>query len=516
MSKTLDSRASDHVLDVRGVVKHFGGTRALRGVDFSVSAGEIHALLGANGAGKSTLIKILAGVHKPDSGEVMLRGAPLTEAMLGTRLSFVHQDLGLIESMSVSENMAMAYGYPTRGRMIDWKAVNDMAANALLKLGVSLPLGSLVNELSQAEKSIVAIARALTREIDILVLDEPTASLPEADVERLFGAVRALRDRGVGIIYVSHRLDEVFRLADAATILRDGEVVATYRPIAVSPDQLVTDICGKTPVRRQFFKRNLNAPAIMRVDALRIGHIGPVTFEVGAGEILGLAGLRGQGHEAVGRAISGIAPAPAGTLQVADKIVRFATPSAAIRSGIGFASSKRGEEGLATTLKVRENLFLNPLNFGRNAFSFLTPPSESRGASSILNRFDVRPRDTECDVSTLSGGNQQKVILARLAGRGYRVLVLEEPTTGVDVGAKAEIYRILADGAVSGTACVVISSDLDELVQICDRVLAFNSGKIVAEFSRDELTVEAIINEISGAAVYVESRAAPPRENTAV
>lgn len=487
------------VLSCTGLVKRFGGTLALRGVDFSVRAGEIHALLGANGAGKSTLIKILARVHKPDAGEITLRGLPLTEEMLGTRLSFVHQDLGLIETMSVGENMAMAYGYPRRRRLIDWRAVDVMADAALRKLGAPLPLNKLIGELSQAEKSIVAIARALTQDIDILVLDEPTASLPEADVERLFAAVRMLRARGVGVIYVSHRLDEVFRLADAATVLRDGQVVATYRPLSVSPEQLVKDICGKTPLRRQSAGSRKCATAVLEVTNLSIDHIGPVSFDVAPGEILGLAGLRGQGHEAVGRAISGIDPASSGEIRVAGSTRRLLKPQDAIGAGIGFASSKRAEEGLAPTMNVRENLFLNPSNFGRGSFSLATPARESRDADIILRRLDVRPKDPERDVTTLSGGNQQKVVLARLAGRDYRVLVLEDPTMGVDVGAKAEIYKILADGAAKGTACIVISSDLDELAQICDRVLAFSAGKIVAELNRDELSVEALISEISGA-----------------
>ena len=491
--------ANAPVLNCVDVVKHFGGAHALRGVDFSVNAGEIHALLGANGAGKSTLIKILAHIHKPDAGKITLRGIPLTEEMLGTRLSFVHQDLGLIESMSVGENMAMAYGYPMRGRLIDWRAVNVMAEAALQKLGTPLPLDRLVGELSQAEKSIVAIARALTRDIDILVLDEPTASLPEADVERLFSAVRALRARGVGIIYVSHRLDEVFRLSDAATVFRDGEVVATYRPMSASPEQLVKDICGKTPVRRQGAGRRKSAAAVIEVSDLRIDHIGPVSFDAAPGEILGLAGLRGQGHEAVGRAVAGISAATSGTIRIGGSVVRLGKPSDAIGAGIGFASSKRAEEGLATTMNVRENLFLNPSNFGRKVFSFVAASRESRDAAPILGRLDVRPKDPERDVTTLSGGNQQKVVLARLAGQDYRILVLEDPTMGVDVGAKAEIYRILADGAAKGTACIVISSDLDELAQICDRVLAFSAGRIVAELARDELTVEALISEISGA-----------------
>jgi len=486
-------------LSCEGIVKHFGGTRALRNVDFSVNAGEIHALLGANGAGKSTLIKILAHVHPADAGKITLRGVPLTEAMLGTRLSFVHQDLGLIEAMSVAENMAMAYGYPMHGRLIDWHTVNVVAQAALHKLGTPLPIDKLVSDLSQAEKSIVAIARALTRDIDILVLDEPTASLPEADVERLFGVVRTLRGRGIGIIYVSHRLDEVFRLCDAATVLRDGEVVATYRPLKVSPDQLVKDICGKTPVRRQSEGRRQSAKPVIGISDLRIDHIGPVSFDVAPGEILGLAGLRGQGHEAVGRAIGGIIPATSGEIRMGGSAKQLSKPSDAIGAGIGFASSKRGEEGLAATMNVRENLFLNPSNFARRAFSFVTAARESGDAAVILNRLDVRPSDPERDITTLSGGNQQKVVLARLAGQDYRVLVLEDPTMGVDVGAKAEIYKILADGAGNGTACIVISSDLDELAQICDRVLAFNSGRIVAELQRDDLTVEVLISEISGA-----------------
>ncbi|RBP18105.1 monosaccharide ABC transporter ATP-binding protein (CUT2 family) [Roseiarcus fermentans] len=496
------------VLRVTGCVKHFGGVRALRGVDFSVAAGEIHALLGANGAGKSTLIKVLAHVHKPDAGEVTLRGAPLTEAMLGTRLSFVHQDLGLIDTMTVGENMAMAYGYPRRAGLIDWRAVNAMAGSALHKLGAPLPLDRNVGELSQAEKSIVAIARALTRDIDVLVLDEPTASLPEADVERLFSAVRALSARGVGIVYVSHRLDEVFRLADAATVLRDGRVVATYRPLDASPEQLVADIVGKTPARRTGAQRaRSRAGAVMEVSDLAVDHIGPITFDVAPGEIVGLAGLRGQGHEAVGRAIGGVAPASAGEIRIAGIARRFRNPGDAIAAGVGFASSKRAEEGLATALTVRENLFLNPFNFGRRALSLRTAARESVEAAAILDRLDVRPREPDRDVATLSGGNQQKVVLARLAGQNYRVLVLEEPTTGVDVGAKAEIYRILAEGAARGAACVVISSDLDELAQICDRVLAFSGGRIVAEIARDDLTVETLTHEISGAGSHTKATA---------
>lgn len=486
-------------LSITGMSKHFGATKALQNVKLTIEAGEIHAFLGANGAGKSTLIKVLAGVYKPDGGQIALRGVPVENGNIGHRVSFVHQDLGLVDTMSVGENMAMAYGYPRRRGLIDWKAVDARAKEALDNLGAPLPLDLHVGELSQAEKSIVAIARALTRDIDVLVLDEPTASLPEKDVERLFAILRRLKARNVGIIYVSHRLDEVFRIADAATVLRDGKVVANYRPINIPPEQLIADICGKLPQKRIASQRERSNDFVMEVNKLCIGHVGPVSFNVGASEILGLAGLRGQGHEAVGRALAGIQPSTSGSITVLPKKLRFDGPASAIAAGVGFASSKRAEEGLAPALNVRENLFLNPGNFKRKLFSFLTAKSEADNARSYLEQFDVRPRGSERDITTLSGGNQQKVILARLAGRDYSVLVLEEPTVGVDVGAKAEIYRILADRASKGCACVVISSDLDELVQLCDRVFVFGAGKIIAEMHRDELTVESLTTEITGA-----------------
>ena len=259
-------------------------------------------------------------MHAADEGRVTIRGRQLSEAVEGKRLSFVHQDLGLIDSMSIGENMAMAYGYPTRLSLIDWRAVDAAAASALERLGWPLPLDRMVGELSQAEKSIVAIARALTRDIDVLILDEPTSSLPEADVGRLFEALRTVRVRNIGIIYVTHRLDEVFRLADAVTVLRDGSVVASYTDLTrLSPEQLVRDICGELPARaRAAVCATPGAPALEVTD-VRVGPIGPVSFEVGATEIVGLAGLRGQGHERIGRAVGGIELSASGTIHVGGK-----------------------------------------------------------------------------------------------------------------------------------------------------------------------------------------------------
>lgn len=485
------------VLRVDGLTKRFGGTEALRNVDFAVRRGEIHALLGANGAGKSTLIKILAGVHPADEGRVEIGGAPLDEASR-RKIAFVHQDLGLIESMSVGENMAMGYGYPRRWKFIDWAAVDDAAGQALARLGSPLPLDRPVAELTRAEKSIVAIARALANDAELLVLDEPTASLPEADVSRLFAILFRLRDSGVGIVHVTHRLDEVFRIADALTVFRDGSTVAVYRPVAISPEQLVTDIVGRAPASRNFQRRKADGRAALMVENLRAGTAGPISFNVNAGEIVGLAGLRGAGHETVGRVLGGVLRRESGTIAVDEKAEALGSPGAAIKAGIGFTSGKRAEEGLAGTLSVKENLFLNPLNFGQTSFGLRSRRKETEDARKILQRFDVRPPDPERDISTLSGGNQQKVVLARSAGRRYRVVVLEDPTIGVDFGAKTEIYRMMAQQAAEGTATIVVSSDLDELVQIADRVLAFSRGRIVDELTRAELSIEALTRAVGG------------------
>ena len=489
-------------LAVRGLTKRFGATVALDAVDLTVRVGEVHALLGANGAGKSTLIKILAGVHRADAGTVQLGGLPL-EQVGQRRISFVHQDLALITGMSVGENMAMGFGYPRRAGLIDWKEVQVRAAQAFDRLGCALPLDRTIAELSQAERSIVAIARALSDDVDLLVLDEPTASLPEADVERLFGVVDRLRRQNISILYVTHRLDEVFRIGDAATVFRDGRTVAMHRPVAVSSDELVTDIVGRRTARHTASAPPHTSAPVLEVLGLRAAAAGPVSFTVGRGEIVGLAGLRGQGHEEIGRALAGILPVTAGIVALDGKPLRLQAPGDAIARRIGFATGRRAEEGMAATLTVRENLFLNPLNFGRGIFGLRGPRRETTEAARILTRFDVRPADPNKNIADLSGGNQQKVVLARWAGQGYRVLVLEDPTIGVDFGAKAEIYRMLAADAAAGTAIVIVSSDLDELVQLCHHALVFNHGRVSAVLAGPSLGMEALTREVGGGSAEV-------------
>jgi ribose transport system ATP-binding protein len=491
------------ILAFRGVTKRFGGTLAVDNVDLDIRPGEVHALLGANGAGKSTLIKLLAGVHEPDSGAIYLSGrVDLRIDHMRPRppMAFIHQDLGLIEWMTVAENIALVGGFPRRRGLIDWRAVERQAAADMRALGSDIDCGAPVSRLPRTERSIVAIVRALSIKSDVLVLDEPTASLPESETARLFDVLRNLRGQGVAIVYVTHRLDEVFRLADTVTVLRDGRTVRTCPVGETNPTELVEMIVGRPPAEVFVNPPEPHAAPVLRLDNVRTGRVGPVSFEVRAGELVGLAGLRGAGQNAVGRAIAGIDPLSGGTIWLADRALDLSgREPAACAAGIRFVTSNRESEGLGPTLTVAENLFLNPGALGRSIWSAERPSNERRRAAEVIRKFSIRPNDPSRTITTLSGGNQQKVLLARWLGYGAPLLVLEEPTMGVDVGAKADIYEMLNQELAGGTAVVLVSSDLDEVAGVCHRALIFDRGRIVEELGRDELSVARLTSVVGGA-----------------
>ena len=487
-------------LEFRNVAKSFGGTRALKDVSFSVGAGEIVALLGENGAGKSTLIKILGGIHRADGGAVLLDGAPYAhdETRAGTRrISFIHQDLGLIEWMTVAENVALAQGFGRPSlRMIDWRATDNAARTALSLVGCDIDPATRVQDLGRTEKSLVAIARALATECDFLVLDEPTASLPANEVERLFSVMRALKDRGVGMIYVSHRLDEIFRVADRVVVLRDGALVGDNAVAETTPDALVRQIVGRSTFD-VFAKSDRPVSGVrLEVRGLRTVGAGPVDFDLHGNELLGLVGLRGAGQEEIGRALFGAA-LHAGEVRLDGKPLTLTSPFASLQQGVGLMARDRGEEAVASGLAVRENMFLNPAAAGRRLTSVLSPAREARHAAEIGGSVNLRPNAPELPIEALSGGNQQKVVVARWLATGRRLLICEDPTAGVDVGAKAEIYGLVARALDAGLAVIVISTDFEEVAQICHRALVFNRGLIVGELSGPALTTEAVITAAS-------------------
>ncbi len=481
------------LLRVEGVTKRFLGTLALSDVDFEVAPGEIHGLLGENGAGKSTLIKILAGVYSADAGHFYVRDREVDPAIVRLPIAFIHQDLGLVGSMTVAENIALTAGYPRARRLvIDWRAVRRNAAKVLEAAGLNIDPDVRVETLSAAEKSLVAIGRSLALGTELLALDEPTAALPEADVAHLFAALDHLRSLGVGIIYVTHRLDEVFRLADRVTVLRDGRNVITAPVSEITPNELVMKIVGHQVAETSPVRPVGATHTVLELEGVRTEAVGPVSFALNAGEIVGLVGLTGAGHHTTGRVVFGDVQPTAGTIRIDGTPVSFGSPSAAMRSKIGFVSSQRADESVFSSMTVRENIFPNPAPYSTSRVPFMHHAAERSRTDVVLERFDVRPRDPERPMASLSGGNQQKVVLARWLAAGSRCLVLEEPTAGVDVGARADIYRILDESLSTGKGVLLVSSDFEEVARVCHRAIVFNRGRIVARLGREELTVHRL------------------------
>ena len=480
------------------VVKVFGGTQALKGVSLKVERGEIVALLGENGAGKSTLIKVLGGIHSADEGGVFIDGVPYAHEAGkagGQKVAFIHQDLGLIEWMSVAENIALSLGYVKKGRRIDWTATEAAADKALSLVEADFSATARVSSLTRTQKSLVAIARALAADCDYLVLDEPTASLPADEVERLFAALRPLKARGVGMIYVSHRLDEIFRIADRVAVLRDGQMVGMRAIEHTTPEELVGLIVGRK-AREIARPAVLSGSSILKVEGLATGAVGPVNFEIRRGELLGLAGLRGAGHEDVGRALFGLIP-HSGSILLNGMKPDLRNAGAAMRSGIGLVARDRVAESVAPGLTIRENAFINPAATGRRLMSFLSPRAEDEIAHGLGRRVGLSPNDPTLAIEALSGGNQQKVVVGRWLDSGRQLLITEDPTAGVDVGAKAEIYHLLFEALASGMGVLVVSTDFEETANICHRAIVFSRGLPVAELSGVELSTESLIQAAS-------------------
>ncbi|WP_211222859.1 sugar ABC transporter ATP-binding protein [Paludibacterium yongneupense] len=484
---------SPTLLKMEGIVKRFGSQTVVNDVSLDLPAGKIVALLGENGAGKSTFIKVLAGVYKNDGGRILFKGREIASAAaLHTRgeqpISFIHQDLGLIEWMTVAENMALIMGFPRRFGLIDWATVSRKASEALAEVGIDLDPQARVFELSRSEKSLLAIARAIAVDAEVLVLDEPTASLPADDVRHLFTVLQRLRERKVGMIYVTHRLDEVMEIADEICVMRDGFRVAGGAISQYTMQTLVGAIVGGEPpadLRRPTPER---APTLLRLERLVVGDTGPVSFSLRRGEMLALAGLRGAGQEEIGRCLFGMRTAAHGNIVLDERRLSLHSPHEAIQAGISLVAGDRLGESLVMSMSVRENLVLNPCTLGHPALSAYGTKQEARSATEMAERFDVRPRNVEIDVSALSGGNQQKVVMARWLNMATPLLILEDPTAGVDVGARSDIYAILNQALDNGISIIVVSSDFEEIALICDHALVFNRGHVVGELCGDDVS----------------------------
>lgn len=488
-----------------GVSKTFGGVSALDGVDLGIGPGEVHALLGENGSGKSTLIKVLSGYHVPDSGSQILVdghdlrfGDPLSSYTLGCR--FVHQDLGLIDSLSVADNLALGGGYPRRWGTIRVREFRRQVRLDLARVGLALDGDLPVGGLSPAVKTGVAVARAL-RDHDgvtakVLVLDEPTATLPDEEVHQLLGMVRAVAASGVSVIYVTHRLEEVFGLAHKVTVLRDGRKVLTEAVENLSRDGLVAALVGRdfdeVSIDRTGMRDEEREP-LLEIRNLTAGPIENLSFDVGPGEILGIAGITGSGRETLLGTLFGAGLRESGTVSVDGEPVQVMRPDISMAMGIAYLPPDRKVHGAIMDASARENLSLSDLRPFRRC-ARLVRKLETEEARRWFTRLDIRSATGPEQVfSTFSGGNQQKILFGKWLRRAPRVLLLDEPTQGVDVAAKAQLHHQIVQSATLGAAVIVSSSEAEELAALCHRIVVLASGQLVAELTGEEISVATIV-----------------------
>jgi ribose transport system ATP-binding protein len=490
------------LLEVRDLTKVYGGTAALAGVDFTVGPGEIHALLGENGAGKSTLVRILAAVDHEDGGSIALAGEPLPlgrtpRSMSDRGVAFIHQDLGLVGSMTVAENIAQYAGYALGRFGISWQATRALAHEALAKLEVDLDPDALVAELSIAEQATVAIVRALALDARLVVLDEPTASLAAGEARRLLEILHRLREAGLSCILVTHRIDDVLTHCDRVTVLRNGTLVGTAHVDDLTQEALIEMIVGDVPLAAVVEHRVRGGErSRLELDGFRGPGFGPVDLDVAPGEIVAVTGFADAGHLKLVDAVFGAAASDGGTVRVDGFDYRPSDPAHALESGIHQVPSDRSAAGLAATLTARENLFPNP---AQHELRPVNRRFERRAARDLMDDFDIRPRNCEAQVSVFSGGNAQKLLVARTLAVGPRVLLLCEPTAGVDVGARAVIYAKLRQACAAGLSILMASSDFEEVAGVADRAAVLYRGAVATVLEGDQISVAALTGASYGA-----------------
>lgn len=492
-----------NLLEMREIRKNFPGVRALDGVSLEVAGGEVHALVGQNGAGKSTLIKILTGAHRRDSGEILLAGQPVDfatpQAAQHAGISTIYQEVNLVPLRSVAENIFLGRE-PRRRGFLDWRRMNAEAARLLADFDIHVDVSEPLGGYNIAVQQMVAIARAVSVRAKLVVMDEPTSSLDTGEVEVLFRVIRQLKAQGVSVIFITHRLDELYEVCDRVTILRDGRTVYAGEMGSLSKLELVARMIGKNlgevrEVGQTAFVEREEARFKPLLEADNLGRkprIRGVSVKVGAGQIVGMAGLLGAGRTETARMIFGADPVEKGTLKFSGRVVQFRSPRDAIAAGIGFCSEDRKVEGIIPQMSVRENLTLALLPRLAQA-GIVDKAKQEAIVERFIERLGIKTAGPDQPIRELSGGNQQKVLLARWLCLNPKLLILDEPTRGIDVGAKAEIQRLIDELAEEGLGVLMISSELEELSEGCDQVVVLRDGQSVAELNKDDLTQAAII-----------------------
>jgi ribose transport system ATP-binding protein len=481
---------------MRGICKRFPGVQALRDASLEVAPGEVHVLLGENGAGKSTLMNVLCGQLAADAGAISFSGRPISpQSPMDAEnhgLVMIHQELNLVPGLTVAENIFLGHE-PTRGGLIQKDVMDRVSRDLLNRLGCGVDPDTPVAELSVAEQQLVEIAGALRQEARLLVMDEPTAALAENEIEVLFGVIRSLCREGVPVIYISHRMREIFSIGDRVTVMRDGHTVGTRDVKGTTVGELIQMMVGRTIVEQIPKKEVALGDPILEVEELaREGVLEPVTFKIHAGEILGVAGLMGSGRTELARVIFGADRADGGCVRVCGKILVHGTPGESIAAGLGFLTEDRKQQGLVLQLSVKENITLTSLD-ELSDFGVLDLGRERAQAQIMVDRLNIRTASLDQITVNLSGGNQQKVVLARWIAARCRVLLFDEPTRGIDVGAKVEIYELIGELVEQGVAILLISSEMSELIGLADRVAVMHEGALQGVLPRAEVTQERIM-----------------------
>ncbi|MEZ4702217.1 MAG: sugar ABC transporter ATP-binding protein [Rhodothermales bacterium] len=492
------------LLSVRNVTKRFPGVLALDGVSLDVGHGEVLALIGENGAGKSTLMKILAGVQRPDEGEILLDGQPVVidscRRALDLGIALIHQELNLADNLTVAANIFLGRE-PQRMGLIDRKAIVAGAEEALERIGLDVSPHALVRDLAIGRQQLVEIAKALSANARVLIMDEPTSSLSAGEAEQLFEVVEDLRRRGVSVIYISHRLAEVKRLSDRVEVFRDGKNAGTLDRDAIDHEAMVQLMVGRDVSKYYARSSHTIGETVLEVTGLVTPawpqH--PLTFSVRAGEIVGISGLVGAGRTELLRVLFGVDRALGGTIRVADADTSFHSPMDAIEAGIALVPEERKEQGLVIEMTVRQNIGLAGLWRNRRRLGGLNREQEIADTAAMIDQLGIKTPSQTQIARFLSGGNQQKVVLGKWLTMGPRLLLLDEPTRGIDVGAKEEVYRLMEKLAREGLAILFVSSELEEILGMSDRVLVMHEGRITGELSRNELSEEAVMHLATGA-----------------
>ncbi|MFB7599069.1 sugar ABC transporter ATP-binding protein [Streptomyces sp. NPDC056160] len=507
---------SDWIVEVAGVDKSFAGVRALREVDFRLRPGEVHALIGENGAGKSTLIKVMTGVYRPDAGTVRLAGEdrafrnPLEAQAAG--ISTIYQEVNLVPLMSVARNLCLGRE-PRRFGLVDVRAMNRTAGDTLKRYGVDVDVTRPLGTLGLGAQQMVALARAVQIDARVVVMDEPTSSLEPREVETLFSVIRDLRSQGIAVVYVSHRLDELYAICDRVTVMRDGAVVHTGAMAGLERLKLISLMLGRemstvrakgaTAFGAEHHDRHEGTPALRAMDLTVRHRLHGIGLDVHRGEVVGLGGLLGAGRSETAKAIIGALPTDGGTVEVSGTALARRSPAAAIKAGVVMLAEDRKTEGILPNLSVRENISLALLPRLARA-GVISPSRQDEVVRFFMERLRIKASGPDQKVSDLSGGNQQKVLLARWLCLDPKVLLLDEPTRGIDVGAKAEVQALVDELAEQGLAVLLISSDLEELIEGSDRIVVLKDGRAVGHLRGEEVSEQAVLDTLASASAAAD------------